>query len=213
LSISGLLIDEDDPDPEEGDRMATDTKGTQQTIADWLGDIVALESHVEEAMDRQLSLASNSTNVATSFKRYHDSVRDSKHRAEAYQKAYGSTSGNPVIKAGSNLLGKAAGMIDKMRDDSASKALRDDYTAYNHLAIAYTMLHTTALALNDAATAEFSKQGLTTYARLVQDINQIIADAVIADLAANDKEASPNANVLQDVRKTINDAWKAIANA
>jgi ferritin-like metal-binding protein YciE len=213
LSISGLLIDEDDPDPEEGDRMATDTKGTQQTIADWLGDIVALESHVEEAMDRQLSLASNSTNVATSFKRYHDSVRDSKHRAEAYQKSYGSTSGNPVIKAGSNLLGKAAGMIDKMRDDSASKALRDDYTAYNHLAIAYTMLHTTALALNDAATAEFSKQGLTTYARLVQDINQIIADAVIADLAANDKEASPNANVLQDVRKTINDAWKATANA
>jgi ferritin-like metal-binding protein YciE len=210
---SGLLIEEDDPDSKEGDGMATDTRGTQQTIADWLGDIVALESHVEEAMDRQLSLVSNSTNVATSFKRYHDTVRDSKHKAEAYQKSYGSTSGNPVIKAGSNLLGKAAGMIDKMRDDSASKALRDDYTAYNHLAIAYTMLHTTALALNDPATAEFSKSGLTTYARLVQDINQIIADAVIADLAANDKEASPNTNVLQEARKTINDAWKATANA
>jgi ferritin-like metal-binding protein YciE len=193
--------------------MATDTKGTQQTIADWLGDIVALESHVEEAMDRQLSLASNSTNVATSFKRYHDTVRDSKHRAEAYQKAYGSTSGNPVIKAGSNLLGKAAGMIDKMRDDSASKALRDDYTAYNHLAIAYTMLHTTALALNDPATAEFSKQGLTTYARLVQDINHIIADAVVADLVANDEAPAPNANVVQEVRKTVDSAWKATANA
>jgi ferritin-like metal-binding protein YciE len=193
--------------------MGTDTKGTQQTIADWLGDIVALESHVEEAMDRQLSLPSSSTNVATSFKRYHDTVRDSKRRAEAYQKSYGSTSGNPVIKAGSNLLGKAAGMIDKMRDDSASKALRDDYTAYNHLAIAYTMLHTTALALNDSATAEFSKSGLTTYAGLVQDINQIIADAVIADLATNDDAPSPNTSAMQEARKTINAAWKATANS
>jgi ferritin-like metal-binding protein YciE len=193
--------------------MGTDTKGTQQTIADWLGDIVALESHVEEAMDRQLSLPSSSTNVATSFKRYHDTVRDSKRRAEAYQKSYGSTSGNPVIKAGSNLLGKAAGMIDKMRDDSASKALRDDYTAYNHLAIAYTMLHTTALALNDSATAEFSKSGLTTYAGLVQAINQILAAAVIADLATNDDAPSPNTSAMQEARKTINAAWKATANS
>ena len=193
--------------------MVTETRSTQQSIADWLGDIIALESHVEEVMDRQLTLASTSTNVATSFKRYHDTVRDSKHRAEAYQKTYGSTSGNPVIKAGSNLLGKAAGMIDKMRNDSASKALRDDYTAYNHLAIAYTMLHTTALALNDSATAKFAEQGLTTYAGLVQDINQIISDAVIADMAVNDDAPSPDASVMQEARKTINRAWKVTANS
>lgn len=193
--------------------MATATQGTQQTIADWLGDIVALESHVEEVMDRQLTLASKSTNVATSFKRYHDTVRDSKRRAEAYQKSYGSTSGNPVIKAGSNLLGKAAGMIDKMRDDSASKALRDDYTAYNHLAIAYTMLNTTALALSDSATAEFAGQGLKTYAGLVQDINQVISEAVIADLEVNDDAPAPDTSVMQKAIKTINDAWKVTAAA
>jgi len=193
--------------------MVTETRSTQQSIADWLGDIIALESHVEEAMDRQLTLASTSTNVSTSFKRYHDTVRDSKHRAEAYQKTYGSTSGNPVIKAGSTLLGKAAGMIDKMRNDSASKALRDDYTAYNHLAIAYTMLHSTALALNDSATAEFAALGLKTYAGLVQDINQIITEAVIADLAANDDAPAPDASVMQRARKTIDDAWKATAKA
>ena len=193
--------------------MATEKRSTQQSIADWLGDIIALESHVEEVMDRQLTLASTNTNVATSFKRYHDVVRDSKHRAEAYQKTYGSTSGNPVIKAGSNLLGKAAGIIDKMRDDSASKALRDDYTAYNHLAIAYTMLHTTALALNDSATATFAEQGLTTYAGLVQDINQVISEAVIADLEVNDDAPAPDTSVVQKARKTINDAWKVTAAA
>jgi hypothetical protein len=189
--------------------MTQNARSTHQTIADWIGDIVALESHVEEAMDRQLPLTSGSPDVSAAFKRFHDAVLGSKRRAEAYQQEYGSTSGNPIIKAGSTLLGKAAGMIDQMRNDSASKALRDDYTAYNHLAIAYTMLHTTALAFNDTATAQFAKQGLTTYAGLVQEINHLISDAVVADLADNEDEKPTNTNVASEAKKVIDAAWSA----
>ncbi len=188
--------------------MSSNERTSQQSIADWIGDIVALESHVEEAMDRQLSLASDNQEVAVAFKRYHDTVRDSKQRAVAYQKTYGSTSGNPVIKAGANLLGKAAGVIDKMRDDSASKALRDDYTAYNHLAIAYTMLYTTALAMKDNASSEFAKQGLETYAGLVQDINKLIPAAVVADLQSNEQEPHVDTGVVSEARAAIDKAWK-----
>ena len=160
----------------------TDTnKQINQEIADWLGDIVALEGHIEEAMDAQLKLQSDAS-LSTTITRFHDSVRDSKQRAVAFQKQYGSTAGNPVIKVGANLLGKAAGIIDKMRDDSVSKALRDDYTAYNHLAIAYTMLHTTAMVFEDEAAQQFAEQGLRTYAGLVQDINHVIPEAVVHDL-------------------------------
>lgn len=193
--------------------MSDNDRNSQQSIADWIGDIVALESHVEEAMDRQLSLASDNQDVAMAFKRYHDTVRDSKQRAVAYQKTYGTTAGNPVIKAGANLLGKAAGVIDKMRDDSASKALRDDYTAYNHLAIAYTMLHTTALAMHDDATGEFAKKGLETYASLVQDINNIIPDAVVADLQSNEKEPQVDASIVSEARANIDKAWKVTAHS
>ena len=48
----------------------------------------------------------------------------------------------PITRAGSNLLANAAGMIGKMGDDSASRALRDGHTDDNHLAISYAMLNT-----------------------------------------------------------------------
>ena len=92
--------------------MTTTAKKIHHAIADWVGDIVALETHVEEAMDRQLKLESPDPAIATAIQRFHDAVRDSKQRAEAFQGQYGSEPGNPIIKAGSSLLGKAAGMID-----------------------------------------------------------------------------------------------------
>lgn len=188
----------------------TDTaQKNQKAISDWLGDIVALEGHVEEAMDRQLKLSSSSNEVTAAIKRYHDTVRDSKQRAEQYQEKYGTTAGNPIIKAGTNLLGKAAGMIDMIRTDSVSKALRDDYTAYNLLAISYTMLHTTSMALKDDATKAFAEQGLRTYAGLVQDINHVIPEAVVTDLMAGEGQDVIDANVVAECRKKVDSIWKS----
>ncbi len=138
--------------------MTDTSKQINHEISDWLGDIVALESHVEETMDAQLKLKSDNANLNAAIKRFHDTVRDSKHRAQAYQKQYGSTSGNPVIKAGATLLGKAAGVIDRIRHDSVTKSIRDDYTAYNHVAIAYTILHTTSMAFYYRSTMAFAEQ-------------------------------------------------------
>jgi ferritin-like metal-binding protein YciE len=191
--------------------MSKVDKQINQTIADWLGDLVALESHVEEAMDRQLDLKSDNPALSAGIQRFHDTVRDSKHRAEAYQQQYGSTAGNPIIKAGSAVLGKAAGMIDKMRDDSVSKALRDDYTAYNHVAVAYTMLHTTAMALGDNATGQFAEEGVRTYARMVQDLNHLIPEAVVQDLRHEEGAQIVDTDVVAAVQAMIDNAWKSTA--
>ena len=191
--------------------MSDSGKQIHQEIADWLGDIVALESHVEEAMDAQLKLEASPAIVAE-IQRFHDTVRDSKQRAVAFQEQYGSTAGNPVVKVGSELLGKAAGLIDKLRDDSVSKALRDDYTAYNHVAIAYTMLHTTALAFNDTATAEFSRAGLTTYARLIQDLNHVIPQALLDDLKTGEHAPVIAPGVVDQARQTIDQVWKSTSS-
>jgi ferritin-like metal-binding protein YciE len=187
----------------------TDTRQQMhQEIADWLGDLVALESHVEEAMDAQLTLTGEAS-LTAAIQRFHDAVRDSKQRAVAYQKEYGSTAGNPVIKAGTNLLGKAAGVIDKLRKDSVSKALRDDYTAYNQLAIAYTMLYTTAAAFTDDATLQFAEQGLRTYAGLVQEINQILPAAVLADLRQGEHALVNEPGVADACRAAITGIWRS----
>jgi ferritin-like metal-binding protein YciE len=191
--------------------MSKTDKQINHTVSDWLGDIVALESHVEEAMDRQLDLKSDTPALGAAIQRFHDTVRESKRRAEAYQQQYGSTAGNPIIKAGSSILGKAAGMIDKMRHDSVSKALRDDYTAYNHVAIAYTMLHTTAMALDDRATQQFAEEGVKTYARMVQELNHLIPEAVVQDLRHEEGAQIVNTDVVAACQAMIDNAWKSTA--
>lgn len=182
--------------------MSKTEQQINKTIADWIGDIVALEGHVEEAMDRQLDLKGNAE-LTSAIKRFHDAVRDNKQRAVAYQETYGSEPGNPIIKAGTNVLGKAAGMIDKMRNDAISKALRDDYTAYNHLAIAYTMLHTTAMAMGDEVTKHFAEAGLRSYAGMVMEIVHLMPLAVVEDLKDSEGTQVVNANVVGECRHTL----------
>lgn len=184
---------------------------THKVIADWVGDLAALVSHVEEALDHQLKLKSDNANLTATIQRFHDTVRDDKQRVEAYQEQYGSTPGNPVIEKGAELLGMAAGLIDRVRNDSVAKALRDDFTAFSHVAIAYSMLHATAMAYNDSATEAFAGEGLKTYARLAQEVNQVISEAVVADLANNKDDPAPNTGIVDQCRAFINEAWRESA--
>ena len=188
--------------------MSQEQKSTHKIIADWIGDIVALEGHVEEALDHQLEIKPSNDEIKAAIQEFHDTVRDSKKRAVAFQEQYGSTSGNPVIKTGAELLGKAAGLIDKMRNDTAAKAIRDDYTAFNHVAIAYTMLHTTAMALHDNQTMSFAEEGLRTYAGLVQKINHIIPVVVVEDIKANGEYPDVDTSIVDQCRATIDSIWK-----
>jgi hypothetical protein len=110
--------------------MSTTQSKSDQVISDWVGDIVALEIHVEEALDHQLKLKSGSSNATSAINRFHDAVRDSKQRAETYQEQYGTEPGNPIIKAGTNLADKAAGMVNMVRCDSSSRAIRDEFAAF-----------------------------------------------------------------------------------
>jgi hypothetical protein len=102
-------------------------------------------------------------------------------------------------------------VIDMIRADSVSKALRDDYTAYNLLAISYTMLHTTSMALKDDATKAFAEQGLRTYAGLVQDINNVLPEAVVTDLMHGESQDVIDPNIVDECRKTVDSIWKSAA--
>lgn len=191
--------------------MANDTH-VHETIVDWIGDVVAVESHIEEALDHQLKLSTGSSEVGEAIKHFHDTVRDSKKRAVAFQKSQGTTAGNPVIKTGSEILGKAAGVIDRIRKDTPSKALRDDYVAFNLAAISYTMLHTTALALEDQMTVAFAAEGLSTYAKMINKINSIIPRATIDDLLANDDVQVKNPEIVNQARETVDKIWQDAAH-
>jgi ferritin-like metal-binding protein YciE len=188
------------------------TEATQATIADYLGDMIAVESHIEEALDRQLDLAKKSPVAAPAIQRFHDMVKQNRDTLRAYQEEIGSTAGNPIAEAGSAILGKAAGMIDKVRTDTVSKALRDDYTAFNLAAISYTMLQTTALAVNDKKTAELAAKGLKGYASAVQEINHLIPAVVVEELQAENRIPDASPGVVAEVRASLDKIWKETSN-
>jgi len=137
---------------------------------------------------------------------FHDMVRDQRNALRELQPEVGTTAGNPVIAAGSTILGKIAGVIDMVRTEAISKALRDDYVAFNLAAISYSMFLATTTTLGDTKVASIAKQHLTNYAKAVQQINQVIASVVIGELA---KDGHPvEAKVTADITKSIDEAWK-----
>jgi len=184
------------------------TDAGSKTIADWLGDMIALESHIEEALDRQLGVAKDSPAASAAVQRFHDMVKGNRDALKARQAEVGSTAGNPVVKVGSTLLGKAAGLIDKVRAESVSKSLRDDYTAFNLAAVGHTMLHTTAVALGDKATADLAAGCLTGHASAIQEINHIIEDVVMEDLR-KDNLPIVDAAAADKTRALVDKVWKA----
>ena len=178
-----------------------------QTIADYVGDMVALESHIEEALDRQLTETRDDPEAHAAVQRFHDMVKGHRDRLKSLQEEVGSTAGNPIIAAGATLLGKAAGVVDLVRTEGISKSLRDDYAAFSLAAISYSMLHTTALSLGNRKVAEVAERYLTDYAGAIERINEVMPGVVERELAKDghrtDKAAVKATNAM------VAKAWHA----
>ncbi|MFN8591411.1 MAG: DUF892 family protein [Thermomicrobiales bacterium] len=171
-----------------------------QTVADYVGDMVALESHIEEALDRQLTETKDDPEAAAAVQKFHDTVKRHRDTLKSLQEEVGSTAGNPIKAAGSALLGKAAGVVDLVRTEGISKSLRDDYAAFSLAAISYSMLHTTALALGNPQVAQLAQRHLTDYAGAIERINEVMPGVVARELAKDghhvDGSAVPATNAM-----------------
>ena len=179
----------------------------KMTIADYVGDMVALESHIEEAMDRQLKETKDDPEAHAAVQGFHDMVKAHRDGMKALQEEVGTTAGNPIIAVGSTLLGKAAGVIDMVRTEGISKSLRDDYAAFSLAAISYSMLHTTATGLGNQKVAKVAEKNLTDYAGAIERINEIMPSVVDRELRKDGHE--PTGNAVAATRKAVADAWHA----
>lgn len=190
---------------------AVSEKGTE-LLAKYVGDMAALETHIEEALDRQLDLTKDDPKAGPLVREFHDMVKAQRDSIIELRDSLGHTGGNPVKEIGSDILGKAAGLIDKVRSEGVSKALRDDYTAFNLAAISYSMLYTTAKGAGSDEVAMAAERGLTNYARAVQQINHIMPNVVLAELA--DEEGFSNVQgVAKETKRMVDNAWKSTDQA
>jgi len=176
------------------------------TVQQYVGDMIALETHIEEAIDRQLDEVKDNAPAAAAVKQFHTMVKGHRDGLKAHLKAIGGSESSPVKNAVAGFFGAAAGMIDKVRTETVSKLLRDDYTAFNHAAIGYVMLHTTAHALTQPSTADIAARYLREYAQAVQKINQIMPGVVIWELRKDGHVVDPSAEAHSV--QSVNEAWR-----
>lgn len=189
-----------------------DTKNTRKVLADWLGDLVAIESHIEEALDHQLKERTGLASVDDAIKQFHDSTKMNRDRVRSFQKTLGEEASKGIIERGAQMLGKAAGVIDQLRKDTVTKSLRDDYTAFNLAAISYTLFYTTATALGDERAASLAQENLKVHAANVQKINQVIGDAAVLEISKDDYPVV-NQRAADQTRSMVNDVWSATAQS
>jgi ferritin-like metal-binding protein YciE len=176
------------------------------TVQQYVGDMIALETHIEEAIDRQLDEVKDNSTADAAVRQFHTMVKDHREGLKAHLKAIGGSESSPVKNAVAGFFGAAAGMIDKVRTEAVSKLLRDDYTAFNHAAMGYVMLHTTAHALTQPSTADIAARYLRDYAQAVQKINQIMPGVVIWELRKDGHVVDPSAE--KHSVESVNEAWR-----
>jgi ferritin-like metal-binding protein YciE len=179
----------------------------EKTIADYVGDMTALEAHIEEALDRQLTEVQDDPEAHRAVQQFHDTVKQHRDTLIALQEEIGATPGNPIKAAGAALLGKAAGVIDLVRTEGISKSLRDDYTAFSLAAISYSMLYTTARGLGNQRVAALAERHLTDYAQTIERINEIMPGVVHRELVKDGHQA--NEAAVAATRQVVPNAWHA----
>lgn len=168
--------------------MATET---QEAIHGYVTDMLALEEHIEKAIQAQISAHEEEHHgAATALREMHGIIEGHITALRALDHDVdgggGQALGEAIKRAASTLAGFGAAAIDLVRNERLPKNLRDDATAFSLAATGYLMLHTTALGLGHAPTAVVAEQHLTDYARMIMKVNHLIPAAVLAELAAEE---------------------------
>jgi ferritin-like metal-binding protein YciE len=182
-------------------------RDTKDTINSYITDMLSLEEHLDKAITGQIEDLKDDPQVVADLKavqrwvQHH--VSDLKQLSEARQ---ATTATDAIKRAGSDVLGLAAGLIDLVRSEGLAKNLRDDYAALSLAAIGYVMLNTTALALDDREVADLASQHLRDYTKALVGLQSVIPAAVVRFLQQEGLPARPD--VLNEVYRNVTEAWR-----
>jgi len=179
------------------------------TIKTYVGDMYALEAHIEQAMDLQLDKFGDHPKANAAIRRFHTMVKMQRDAMKAHLDSLGGLTGGSLKSAVSNAFGLAAGVIDKIRPEAMSKMLRDDYAAFNLAAVSYHMLYGTALMLGFSETANIAERHHRAYTDAIQDINQLILSVVAHELKKDGHVVDERA--MDRATSTMNQDWKDTA--
>jgi len=179
----------------------------QATLQKYVADMLAVTKHIHEAIERQKAdkRVQADTNASQIVSRIDGVLEGQITALESHLKTIGGDLSSPIKDALGTVAGVAAGLYDKVRVDTVSKMLRDDYTALSLAAISQTMLHTTGLALKDHATANLANGQLADITPLIVDLSEIVPLVVARELT--DDSENVDASVGPEARRNTQRAW------
>ncbi|MCX6046768.1 MAG: hypothetical protein NT075_16815 [Chloroflexi bacterium] len=180
----------------------------KETIQHYVSDMIATEKHIQEAVKRQIDDESvkEQPEARELVSQIAMVLQSHISQLEKHEEQLGG-GGAGIKDAVTSTLGVMAGLYDKVRSKQVSRMLRDDYTALNLAAISYTMLHTTALGLNDRTTADVALRNLKDITPLVTQINQVIPQIVTRELLEDHPGLSMSSG--QEAKRNTQEAWSA----
>jgi len=181
----------------------------RNTVQQYVGDMLALENHIEEPLKHQVEHFNDPAEAISAIRGFHIMVENHQLQLKAHLQTIGGSESSPIKSAVSAIFGVAAGMIDRIRTEGLSKSLRDDYTAFNLAAIGYGMLYTTAKLLGENQTADLADRLLRDYTKAVKQIEDLIPVVVAWELRKDGHTFEQSA--VDDAQRLLYQAWKSAA--
>lgn len=167
----------------------------EDTLQQYVSDMLAVERHLHQAIRRQQEDESiqDHPEAAAVIRQAEATIDNHIAALESHLEQLGGDLASPAKEALTAALGVAAGLIDQVRTQQVSKMLRDDYTALSLAAISYHMLHTTGMALRDQATADLALRHLKDWTPIITRISHVIHGVVNRELQDDAHTVDPNA--------------------
>jgi hypothetical protein len=184
-------------------------KDNKEALRPYVADMLAVEKHILEAVERQrndddvkqfpeaLQLVGR---VESMLKSHVQSLEGQ------LQGAPGGGAAGAVKEALTGVVGAIAGVYDKVRKETASRALRDDYTALSLASISYGMLHTTALGLLQGTVAELAKSNLEEVNSLIMELGLVMPRIVLKELSF--EGYSIDTGAADQAVKNLEESWR-----
>ena len=161
------------------------------TLQQYVSDMLALETHIEQTLDGQRSVVRDHPAASLAIQRFETVSREQR---EALRRHLNDLGGPPdtgglmgqaqsLVKTSvTTAAGIAAGAINAMRTQRVAKALRDDFTAFSHAIVGYAMLATTASLLEYQPTVELAERHLQAWEGAAEEIAGLIPEVVAWEL-------------------------------
>lgn len=182
-------------------------KTSNDILTGYLGDVLAIENHLLKAMEHQVG-----DQEVVKHADVHEFLSQTRGVLQAHSAGLaarlsalgGSVSAN-VKEVVTAATGIASGLLGRMRPQTASKFLRDDYVVLSACAMGYEMLHATALALRDEQTAQMALRHLEEITPLIVRLSDLTPEIVVQEVEAAVGEVATGAVLA--ARENTRRAW------